>query len=116
MLLDKIKLALRLNHDLLDTEILALISACKQDLSLAGIKNLSEEESMIEQAIKMYVKYIFEQDVKRAELYEKAYSSIKLSMSVCEDFKQEPIIDDEIPGTDVENPNIEVEGGDDDEE
>lgn len=78
-MLNKIKLALRINNSAYDGEITDLINACKKELELAGIasSNIVETDEMIIQAIVNYCKAYFGYDNADAERYIKTYESIK---------------------------------------
>lgn len=58
-MLEKVKLALRIKSIKLDDEIIDLIDSAKIDLSISGIKNIKEEDPLIQQAIKLYCKANF---------------------------------------------------------
>ena len=78
-MLNKVKLALRINNSAYDTEISDLINACKKDLELAGIasSNISYTDAMIVRAIITYCKANFGFDNSESEKYVKSYESIK---------------------------------------
>ena len=78
-MLNKIKLALRINNSAYDGEITDLINACKKELELAGIasSNIVETDEMIIQTIKCYCKANFGYDNTDADRYIKSYDSLK---------------------------------------
>jgi len=78
-MLNKIKLALRINNNAYDGEITDLINACKKELELAGIasSNIKDTDEMIIQAITCYCKAYFGFDNTDAERYIKSYESLK---------------------------------------
>ena len=78
-MLNKIKLALRINNSAYDGEITDLINACKKELELAGIasSNIVDTDEMIIQAVISYCKAYFGYDNAVAERYIKTYESIK---------------------------------------
>lgn len=88
-MLEKIKQALRIKISSLDDEITDLIEACKIDLSLSGIKKISEDDPLIQQAIKVYCKANFGLDNKDSEKYQKSYDSLKVSLALCGDYNTE---------------------------
>lgn len=89
-MLNKVKLALRINNTVYDNEITDLINACKKELKLAGVasSNIIETDEMIIQAITYYCKANFGYDNSDAERYMKAYESLKAFLCLCYD---EPI-------------------------
>lgn len=92
-MLEEIKLILRIKTRSLDEEIIGLIEACKIDLSISGIKNINETDSLIQQAIKVYCKANFGLDNKDSEKYQRSYDSLKVSLSLCGDYNTEVIND-----------------------
>lgn len=90
-MLEKIKLILRIKTTSLDEEINDLIEACKIDLSISGIKNISEDDPLIQQAIKIYCKANFGLDNRDSEKYQRSYDSLKVSLALCGDYNTEVI-------------------------
>lgn len=78
-MLNKVKLALRINNDAYNGEITDLINACKKELELAGIasSNIKDTDEMIIQAITCYCKAYFGFDNTDAERYVRSYESLK---------------------------------------
>ena len=70
-ILDKVKLALRISHDLLDAEITDEIKSARQELVRAGVNESVAESDMelVETAIKTYVLEYYASDTKEAERY-----------------------------------------------
>lgn len=89
MLLEKIKMSLRIKNNKLDDEIIDLIETCKFDLTISGIKNISESDPLIQQAIKVYCKANFGLDNKDSEKYQKSYEMLKTSLALCGDYNTE---------------------------
>ena len=87
-MLDKIKLALRITHNKLDDEIQDLIDACLRDLSISGVSVLNENDPLIQQAIKIYIKSTMEQDVNKANRLTEAYKNLKISLCLCDEYLQ----------------------------
>lgn len=85
-MLDKVREALRITHNKLDSELQDVIYACKMDLSIAGITKLDDDDPLIQQAVKTYVKAEYEQDVNKANRLTQAYISLKISMALCGDY------------------------------
>ncbi|WP_297634760.1 head-tail connector protein [uncultured Clostridium sp.] len=87
MLLDKIKMRLRISHNKLDIEINDLIEAAKLDLKISGVNKIIEHDPLIIQAIKVYCKANFELDNKDSEKYLKSYNLLKEHLALCGDYK-----------------------------
>lgn len=85
-MLEKVKLALRIKSNILDSEIEDLILACKIDLSISGIKKIDESDSIINRAIILYCKANFGLENKDSEKYQKSYDLLKQSLSLCGDY------------------------------
>lgn len=90
-MLDKVKLALRINNDAYDSEITSLINACKRELELVGIasSNFYTSDYMITQAIILYCKANFGFDNSEADRYQKAYESLKSFLTLCPEYTEE---------------------------
>lgn len=89
MLLEKVKLSLRIRTNLLDLDILELIESAKADLSISGVKNLNEDDPLIIQAVKTYCKANFGLANKDSEKYQRAYDNLKQHLSLCGDYNVE---------------------------
>ena len=78
-MLNKVKLALRINNEAYDSEITDLINACKKELELAGIasSNIKETDEMIIRTVICYCKAYFGYDNTDADRYIKSYESLK---------------------------------------
>lgn len=77
MLLNDVKLALRIKSDVFDEgEILPLIDACKLDLKRAGASSVEETNPLVKQAIVLYCKAYFGKD-SEAERFRKCYEMIR---------------------------------------
>lgn len=75
-MLKQIRLALRLTNETFDNEINALIAACKADLKIAGIVNISNSDPLALQAVTLYCKGHFGYaDI--GEKYLQVYESLK---------------------------------------
>lgn len=79
-MLNKVKMALRINNDAYNDEIAGLIEACKKELELAGIasSNIDNDDAIIAQTIISYCKGNFGYDNPDAERYLKSYESLKI--------------------------------------
>lgn len=85
-LLEEIKTALRIKAAVFDEgELLPLIEACKIDLGLSGVKQITEDDALVRQAVKLYVKanFGFSED---SEKFARAYEALKNSMALSGDY------------------------------
>lgn len=102
-MLNKVKLALRINNTAYDGEIQDLINACKRELELAGIasSNIRENDELIIQAIIWYCRFSFGYDNPEAERYQRGYESLKafLCLSYCDPLP----IEEPAPSSEGEN-------------
>ncbi|MEG2246427.1 phage head-tail connector protein [Clostridium sp.] len=87
-MLESIKKSLRITIDNFNEEILDLIEEAKADLSISGIKNISEEDILISRAIKVYCKANFGLDNKDSEKYQRSYDSLKEHLSLCGEYNE----------------------------
>lgn len=92
MLLDDVKLALRIKTTTLDTEINDLIEACKLDLNISGVVVINETDALIKRAVTVYCKANFGLDEKDSEKYQKSYDLLKEHLSLCSDYNTEVIV------------------------
>lgn len=88
-MLDKVRQALRITHNKLDDELQDVINACIYDLTIAGVKNIDENDPLIQQAVKTYAKAEYEQDVNKANRLTQAYVSLKISLCLCGDYTED---------------------------
>lgn len=89
MIVEKVKLALRVRSNTYDIDIYDLIESAKLDLSISGVKKIDEEDPLIQQAIKTYCKANFGLDNKDSEKYQKSYDMQKQHLSLCGDYNVE---------------------------
>ncbi len=94
-MLNKVKLALRINNNAYDGEISDLINACKKELELAGIasSNIVDTDEMIIQTVTCYCKAYFGFDNTDAERYIRSYESLKAFL--CLNYNEPLSSDDE---------------------
>ena len=85
-MLEKVKRALRLDDDELDDEVLDLIEACKADLMLCGVINISDDDPLIIQAIKTYGRANFDVTNPDHEKYIRSYESLKSHLSLSDEY------------------------------
>ena len=78
-LLDDVKLALRISHNLLDNEINSVIASAQQEMLRAGVMadvvNMVDgaPKDLVEQAIKTYAMEYYTRDVKEADRYSMSF-------------------------------------------
>lgn len=84
--LTKIKQALRITHSKLDEDIRADIDACLADLRMAGIVYATEEDPLILNAIKLWCRTFYTDDVVKAAEYLKRYEALKASLQMAEGY------------------------------
>ncbi|SHF16424.1 head-tail connector protein [Caloramator proteoclasticus] len=91
MLLDKIKIALRIDGNDLDEEILDLIYAAKADLKLSGVleTKIVDTDPLIIRAITTYCKANSSSDNNEAERYQKSYEMIKNHLTLSQEYIRE---------------------------
>ena len=72
---EKVKLALRISHDLLDGEISDVITSAREELKRAGVDSdkADSNDEIIETAIKTYSLAYYSSDVKDAERYQESF-------------------------------------------
>ena len=88
-MLEKIKLSVRMFHNVLDTEVQDNISACMLDLQRVGVSaNVAKNDSndaLIAKAAELYYKWQIDYNGK-GEQYERAYKNLRDSLSLCDDY------------------------------
>lgn len=74
-ILEKVKLALRISHNLLDNEIADVIASARQELKRAGVSETKTEGSdeIVETAIKTYALAYYSSDVKDSERFNESF-------------------------------------------
>lgn len=90
MLLDKVKIALRISGNAFDDDISDSIAAAKRDLQQSGIaKSNDDNDPLILRAIKTYCKSDYAADEKEAERYRLSYDLLKNHLSLASDYTEE---------------------------
>ena len=76
-MLDKVKLALRIQHNLLDSEIESTIASAKLEMQRAGISEsaITSQDNLIETCIITYCKAIYANNDKMMEGYQKSFEN-----------------------------------------
>lgn len=85
-ILADIKTNLRVSGTANDTEIQALIDACKLDLSEAGVLTVSDTDKLTAMAIQLYCKAHFGYDNPESERFMERYINLRNHLSVCLDY------------------------------
>lgn len=72
---DKVKLALRISHNLLDGEIADVITSARNEMIRAGVDATiaQSDEELIQTAIKTYALAYYSSDVKDSERYNQSF-------------------------------------------
>ena len=79
---------LRISTTSRDTEIRQVIDSCLIDLSMGGVKRISDSDPAIQQAIKLYLKAQFGYDANASQ-FDMAYEHLKAALALCGDYNQE---------------------------
>jgi len=90
MMLDEVKLALRITSNDLDVEIQSLIDAAIADLKLSGISPAKAEDitdPLIKRAIITYCQAHFDYDDKAADRLLQSYIMLKSHLALAEDYR-----------------------------
>lgn len=86
-ILTKIKTGLRISHDKLDDDILDEIDVCIADLELAGIVHADvETDLLIFNAIKLWCKAAYSDDIVKSAEYRKRYEELKACLMMAEGY------------------------------
>ena len=90
-MLDRIKLSIRMFHNVLDLEIKSNIDACMLDLQRVGVnaeiaKNTSED-ALIYKAAELYCKWQYDFNNK-GDQYRQAYENLRDAISLCDTYKE----------------------------
>ena len=86
--LAKVKLSLRISHNLLDDDLADTIEACLADLATCGVVVPQEEDPLILAAVKLYCRKEYTDDVDKAAEYQKRYDAIKSSLMMAEGYRE----------------------------
>ena len=86
-----IRQRLRVSHNLLDTEIVDIIQAAKDDLRISGIlqnKIDDEDDSLIKRAVVFFAKADFGLDNTDSEKHMKCYETLKIHLMLSAEYRQ----------------------------
>ena len=89
-MLDVVKKALRVSHNVFDDEVMDLIEAARYDLKLSGVSNFKANDDtnpLIKRAIIMYAKANFIPDAKESERFQLSYNMVKHHLTLAGDYK-----------------------------
>ncbi len=84
--LEKIKLAIRISHSKLDEDIQADIDACMADLKVCGIVHAGEDDPLIFNAIKLYIRSLYTDDTAKGAEYMRRYDALKACLMNAEGY------------------------------
>jgi hypothetical protein len=84
--LEKIKLAIRISHSKLDEDVQADIDACMADLKLVGVIYADESDPLIFNAIKLWCRSLYTDDMAKGAEYLRRYESLKACLMVAEGY------------------------------
>lgn len=98
-LIDGVKTALRIKSNTFDGEELTpLIEACKIDLGMGGVRNISDNNALVLHAVVLFCKAHFGFD-DNADKYAAAYERLKNAMAISTEYSTEP---EQEPGAEPE--------------
>lgn len=84
--LARIKLFLRISHTVLDEDIQADIDACMADLKAVGVIYATAEDPLIFNAVKLYCKSLYIDDVVKGAEYLRRYEALKACLMMAEGY------------------------------
>lgn len=85
-MIDKIKVALRIDDDDLNDEIQDLIDACLLDLKISGVVRYKEDDKLILRAVITYCRAHFDMGSANFEKLCACYDSLKTHLSLCAEY------------------------------
>ena len=85
-MLQKVKTAIRIKHTVLDSEIMDNIQACLLDLQMHGIVHKDVEDQLVQNAVKLYCKAEYTDDLTKAEKYAQRYRELRDCLKVAEGY------------------------------
>lgn len=86
MILDDVKIRLRLSSTAFDADVTDLMDEAKADLARAGILTIMDTDPAIARAIKLYCKAYFDLNNPDLERWVKAYESQRDSLALDGDY------------------------------
>lgn len=85
-MLEKVKLALRVDGNVFDSELEDLIEACKLDLGISGVANV-EEDALTGRAIILYCKANFGMGNPDSPKYQESYTQLKTHLALAGNYR-----------------------------
>lgn len=85
-ILQRVKLSLRISHNVLDEDIQADIDACIADLELCGVVNATPADPLIFNAVKLYCRAQYTEDTAKAAAYTERYNALKSCLMMAEGY------------------------------
>lgn len=94
MILDKVKLVLRIDDTILDEDIQETIDAAMADLKLCGVleSKIVETDMLILRAIKTFCKAEYSSDDKEYARYSESYAMIRNHLTMSIDYNSIPVV------------------------
>lgn len=90
-MLEKIKLAMRIFHNVIDSDIESNIDACMLDLQRVGVHNDSaiktSTDALICKAAELYCKWQYDYNGK-GDQFRQAYENLRDAISLCESYTE----------------------------
>ena len=93
-MLEKVKLALRIKHTVLDEDIQADIDACMADLKVCGVVYAAEDDPLIFNAVKLWCRSIYTDDTDKGAEYLRRYGALKSCLMMAEGYGREADADE----------------------
>lgn len=92
-MLEDVKKALRISHNVLDGEIQDIIEAARHDLMLSGVSSVialseADVDPLIKRAIIIYAKAHTEDDKDQAARFHDSYVMLKQHLSLAADYQE----------------------------
>ena len=84
--LEKIKLAIRISHGKLDTDIQADIDSCLADLRVCGVIHADETDPLIFNAVKLWCRSLYTDDTAKAAEWQRRYRELKSCLMTAEGY------------------------------
>lgn len=84
--IESVKLSLRISHSQLDEDLLGDIDACLADLRMHGVKYADESDPLILNAVKLYCKANYTDDVVKSAAYRERYNALRDCLKAAEGY------------------------------
>lgn len=96
-LLNKVKTALRISHNVLDDDVTDTIEACLMDLRVCGVRTpetMQGLDPLILNAVKLFCKAAYTDDTGKAAAYQARYDALKSCLMMSEGYIAEVVYDE----------------------